>query len=115
MMPVSMLSRYLVSAREGHLGQVFHVFAYLKTHETSTMVFDDTEPDFDDRRFKDCDWSEYYPDAVEAISRDMPKLRGKAVMCSCFVDAYHAVCQVTRRLHTGALIFVNRAPIVWYS
>ena len=71
MMPVSMLSRYLVSAREGHLGQVFHVFAYLKTHETSTMVFDDTEPDFDDRRFKDCDWSEYYPDAVEAIPRDM--------------------------------------------
>jgi hypothetical protein len=34
MMPVSMLSRYLVSAREGHLDQVFHVFAYLKTHET---------------------------------------------------------------------------------
>ena len=38
MMPVSMLSRYLVSAREGHLDQVYHVFAYLKTHETSTMV-----------------------------------------------------------------------------
>ena len=73
MMPVSMLSRYLVSAREGHLDQVFHVFAYLKTHETSTMVFDDTEPEFDDRRFKECDWTEYYPDAVEAIPRDMPK------------------------------------------
>ena len=58
MMPVSMLSRYLVSAREGHLDQVFHVFAYLKTHETSTMVFDDTEPEFDDCRFKECDWSE---------------------------------------------------------
>ena len=54
MMPVSMLSRYLVSAREGHLDQVFHVFAYLKTHEISMMVFDDTEPDFDDCRFKDC-------------------------------------------------------------
>ena len=55
MMPVLMLSRYLVSAREGHLEQVFHVFAYLKTHETSTIVFDDSEPDFDDCRFKDCD------------------------------------------------------------
>jgi hypothetical protein len=53
MMPVSMLSRYLVSASKGHLDQVFHVFAYLKTHETSTMLFDDTEPDFDNRRFKD--------------------------------------------------------------
>jgi hypothetical protein len=43
----------LVSAREGHLDQIFHVFAYLNTHETSTMVFDDTESDFDDCRFKD--------------------------------------------------------------
>jgi hypothetical protein len=40
--PVSMLSRYLVSARRGHLEQVFHIFAYLKAHERSTMVFDDT-------------------------------------------------------------------------
>ena len=79
------------------------------------MLFDDTEPDFDDHRFKDCDWSEYYPDAVEAIPRDMPKPQGKAVMCSCFVNADHAGCQVTRRLHTGVLIFVNRAPILWYS
>ena len=115
MMPVSMLSRYLVSAREGHLDQVFHVFAYLKTHETSTMVFDDIEPDFDDCRFKDCDLSEYYPDTVEAIPRDMPKLQGKAVMCSYFVDADHTGCQVTRQSHIGVLIFVNGAPILSYS
>jgi hypothetical protein len=37
------------------------------------------------------------------------------VMCSCFVDADHAGCQVTRRLHTCVLIFVKRAPILWYS
>jgi hypothetical protein len=91
------------------------VFLYLKTHEISTMVFYDTEPDFDDCRFKECDWSEYYTDAVEVIPRDMPKPRGKAVMCSCFVDADHAGCRVTRRLHTGVLIFVNSAPILWYS
>jgi hypothetical protein len=36
-------------------------------------------------------------------------------MCSCFVDTDHAGCQVTRWLHTGVLIFVNRAPILWYS
>ena len=74
MMPVSMPSKYLVSAREGHFDQVFHVFAYLKTHETSTMVFDDTEPEFDDCRFKECDWSEYYPDAVEAYLLELPPL-----------------------------------------
>ena len=31
------------------------------------------------------------------------------------MDADHAGCQVTRRLHTGVHIFVNRAPILWYS
>ena len=31
------------------------------------------------------------------------------------VDADHAGCRVTRRSHTGIIIFVNRAPILWYS
>ena len=115
LMPVSMLSRYLVAARVGHLDQVFHMFAYLKRYETSTMVFDDTEPEFDERRFKECDWSEYYPDATEAVPSDMPTPRGKSVVMSCFVDADHAGCRVTRRSHTGVLIFVNRAPILWFS
>jgi hypothetical protein len=70
------------------------------------MVFDDTELGYDDCRFKDCDWYEYYPDAVEVIPRDMPKPRGKTVMKSCFVDADHDGCQVTRRSHTGV-------PILW--
>ena len=33
----------------------------------------------------------------------------------CFVDADHASNTVTRRSQTGILIFLNRAPIVWYS
>jgi hypothetical protein len=112
---VSMLSRYLVSARRGHLEQVFHIFAYLKAHTRSTLVFDDTEPDFDGSTFNRCDWSEFYPDAAEAIPSNAPEPRGKSVTMSCFVDADHAGCRVTRRSHTGILIFVNRAPILWYS
>jgi hypothetical protein len=34
---------------------------------------------------------------------------------TCFVDADHAGCLVTRRSHTGVIIFVNRAPTLWYS
>ena len=30
--PLSLMSRYLVSAREGHLDQLFHIFGYLKLH-----------------------------------------------------------------------------------
>jgi hypothetical protein len=46
LMPVSILSHYLVSARQGHLEQAFHIFAYLKTHSHSTTVFDDTMPTY---------------------------------------------------------------------
>ena len=113
--PVSMLSRYLVSAREGHLEQVFHTFAYLKAHPRSTLVFDDTEPVYDERRFAQVDWSEFYPGARESIPTDMPPPRGPPVKITVFVDADHAGCRVTRRSHTGVIIFVNRAPILWYS
>ena len=34
---------------------------------------------------------------------------------SCFVDADHAGSQATRRSQTGVLIYVNCAPILWYS
>ena len=33
----------------------------------------------------------------------------------CFVDADHAGNSVTRRSHTGFIIFINGAPIIWYS
>jgi hypothetical protein len=36
------------------------------------MVFDDLEPVFDESAFKVCDWSEFYPDAAEAIPHDAP-------------------------------------------
>jgi hypothetical protein len=115
LMPVSLLSRYLVSARQGHLEQVFHIFAYLKHHPRSTMVFDDTIPVFRGEKFVKCDWSEFYPDACEAIPEKLPESRGKEVVMTCFVDADHAGCRETRRSHSGILIFVNRAPILWYS
>jgi hypothetical protein len=65
---VSMLSHYIVSACRGHPEQVFHIFASLKAHTQSTLVFDNTEPDFDGSRFNQCNWSKFYPDAAEAIS-----------------------------------------------
>ena len=79
------------------------------------MVFDDSIPDVRESRFHDCDWSEFYPGAHEAIPPDMPEAHGMSVKLSCFVDADHAGCKVTRRSHTGVIIFVNRAPILWFS
>jgi len=112
---VAMLSRFLAAPRQGHLEQVFHVFAYLKSHDRSAMVFDDTVPTVDEEAFQKCDWEEYYPGAREVTPPNAPEQRGKMVSMSCFVDADHAGCRVTRRSHTGIVIFVNRAPILWYS
>ncbi len=81
LLPVSMMSRYLVAARIGHLDQLFHMFAYLKRYDASTMVFDDSEPHFDESRFRCCDWSEYYPGAEEAIPDGMPVAKGRSIAC----------------------------------
>jgi hypothetical protein len=63
---------------------------------------------YNDKRFAKCDW------AKEAIPPNTPEPRGKNVTMTCFVDADHARCLATRRLHTGVTIFVNCAPILWY-
>jgi hypothetical protein len=79
------------------------------------MVFDKTEPAIDQSRFRVVDWTEFYPDAEEVIPQDAPEPRGVSVVTSCFVDSNHAGCQLTRQSHTGVLIFVNNAPILWHS
>ena len=56
-----------------------------------------------------------YRDAKEQMPSRMPKPRGLEVETSAFVDASHAANKKTRRSHTGYLIFVNKAPIIWYS
>ena len=112
---VSHMSRFMANPREGHLEQTLHIFAYLKKYDKSAIVFDDTTPDFDESRFTRPDWSEYYPDAAEPIPPNAPAPRGNAVTTTCFVDADHAGCRVTRRSQTGVLLFLQRAPIMWYS
>ena len=45
----------------------------------------------------------------------MPRPRGRAAKMVAFVDASHAANKVNRKSHTGYIIFLNRAPIIWYS
>ena len=115
-MPTTLMASHMMCPRAGHLEQTLHMFAYLKQFNRSRLVFDETEPDFaDTSTFVTADWAEFYPDAEEAIPLNVPEARGNSVMTSAFVDADHAGCKVTRRSHTGILIFVNRAPIFWFS
>ncbi len=112
---VALLSSYSVQPRIGHLEQAFHVFAYLKSHQRSTMVFDDTRVTLSDSRFHHCKWDDFYPGAVEAIAPNALPPRGNAVQMNAFVDTDHAGDRITRRSHTGIIIFLNKAPIVWFS
>ena len=45
----------------------------------------------------------------------MPERRGRSVTISSFVDANHAGNVITRRSHTGIFLFVQNAPIIWFS
>jgi hypothetical protein len=45
----------------------------------------------------------------------MSSPRGMPVVISVFVDADHAGNTVTRRSHTGIIVYINSAPILWYS
>jgi hypothetical protein len=65
--------------------------------------------------FQSFDWSDFYRDAKEPIPPNAPLPRGNPVQINAFKDADHAGNRITRRSHTGILIYANSAPIIWFS
>ena len=115
---VSMMSSHLALPREGHLKEVFHIFAYLKKHHNAEMVFDPTPVQFDRNLFEKQDWS-YSPYGVEGIEEEMPDGMptpyGPSMTMRVYVDADHAGDLLTRRSRTGFVVFLNSSPIHWSS
>jgi hypothetical protein len=56
-----------------------------------------------------------YGDVKEMIPSDAPTPRGKEVDLRLFVDYDHTGEQFTRRSRTRFVIYLNMAPIVWFS
>jgi hypothetical protein len=112
---VSMLSTFLCMPREGHLDAVHHLFAYLSLHNNARVVFDPTYPDVDMRSSTKTYWKPMYGDVKEAIPPNAPVTRGKSIDLRLFVDSDHAGEHFTRRSRTGFFIYLNMAPIVWFS
>ena len=112
---VNMMASHVAMPREGHLDNIFHMFAYLKIKHNSRMVFDPSYPTIDMTSFKECDWKHFYKGAEEAIPDNAPEPRGKDVDVRCFVDADHAGDTVSRRSRTGFFIFINMAPVIFHS
>lgn len=111
-----MLSSFLAMPRAGHLVAVFHIFAYLEKKHNAQMIFDPTYPDIDMRNFKmDHDWKVHYGDVTEAIPPNALAPRGRDVDLRLFVDSDHAGDLACGRSRTGFYIFLNSAPILWFS
>jgi hypothetical protein len=91
------------------------VFAYLGLHHNARVVFDPTYPAVDMGTFIKTEWKSMYGDVKKMIPSDAPIPRGKEVDLRLFVDSDHASEQFTRRSRTGFVIYLNIAPIVWFS
>jgi hypothetical protein len=110
---VSMLAAHTALPRQGHLAAVLHLYAYLKKHEKSKMVFDPTKMDHPEH--PSYDWSSFYGEVTEQHAPDEPEARGHAVQTTCWVDSDHAGDLVSRKSRTGVFIFINCAPIVCHT
>ena len=115
---VSMMSSHLALPREGHLSQLFQVFAYLKKYHNTEMVYDPSDPVINEALFERKDWtsSEFgHVDGKEELPPNMPEPRGQGFVISAKVDADHAADTVTRRSRTGFLVYLNCALVYWNS
>ena len=115
-METSAMASMMALPREGHLKVLFQMFAFLKTKHNGVMVFDPSEPDVDESQFPREDWSATsYGECKEELPPNAPVPRGIGFTLRAFVDSDHAGDSVTRRSRTGYMIFLNSAPIYWFS
>ena len=99
------------SPRLGHLEVLYNVFAYLKKHlDMERLAYDSKAPNVDRLDFvQGDDWKDFYGDVEEELPPRIPEPRGSPVIIIAFFDAYHSRNVVTRRSHTGIIIFFQNA------
>ena len=112
----SMMASCMALPRQGHLDQLYHIFAYLKLKHNSEMVFDPSEPDIDETTFEKQDWQHtVYGAGSEEKPANAREPRGFGFKIRAYVDADHAGDTITRRSRSGFIVFLNSAPIYWTS
>ena len=111
----TMMSRYNMCAREGHLLAMKKLFGYLKCHIKGKILFDTRPLKIKDvELFDGGNWKQTYGDVKEAVPHDLPEQKMKPVKIVIYFDASFACDMVTRRSITGIIVFVNGTPIRWY-
>ena len=94
-----------------HLG---NIFAYIKKHPRSIILFDPKNTDLSDKGFVEVDWVELYYDEVYFIPPKAPESWGRAMRMSMLVNSIHAENIVTYRLNFGLVVFIGRLKIIFY-
>ena len=113
---VQSLARFGMIPRVGHLKRMIKVFGYLKTRPNGKLICDCSYPDHSKyETIPHQNWQDFYPGAEEELPPDMPTPYGKTARITCYVDADHAHCKLTRRSTTGIMLFVNNMPVRWVS
>ena len=112
---VSELASQLAMPREGHLEAVYRIYAYLKYKRNTLMLFDPSYPTIDNEKFQKRDWNNFYGRVEEILPPDMLEPLGGEVILRLFVDADYAGDNSNRRSRTGFFVFLNEAPIAWFS
>ena len=114
----SMLSSHLAMPREGHLKQLYHIFAYLCQHHNTKLVFDPSDPVINESDFKEKDWASTalgHIQGKEELPGNMPQPRGLGFKMRAKTDSDHAADTMARRSRTGFFVFLNCALIYWFS
>jgi hypothetical protein len=114
----SLLLSHLALPREGHIQQLFQIFAYLKKYHNTEMVYNPSDPTIDESNFELRDWtsSEFgHLQGKEEVPPNMPEPRGMGFVMRVKVDGDHASDTTTRRSRTGFIIYLNCAPVYWMS
>jgi hypothetical protein len=113
---VSCLASCLALPRKGHLEAVSHIYAYWKKKTNGTIIMDPTYPDINLTKFNDgAEWSNFYGDIQATVHLTCPKPKRKTLVIRLFVDSDHANDKSFRRSRTAFILYLNSAPIIWYS
>ena len=112
----AILSQYSAQPCKGRLDSLYEIIAYMRKKLKSCIAFDPDEPDVNKDTFNDMAvLDDFYANAEELLPPKMPKEWGKTMSMHFFVDSDNSRNKVTRRSHTGFLIYLQNAPIIWFS
>ena len=113
-----MMSAHLALPRKGHLDQVLQISWYLKKYHNTELVYDPSKSEVELSQFERRDWmASKFGHVVgkEETPKDMPEPRGMGFVIRAKVDADHASDTTTRRSRTGFPVYINSAPVFWWS